>query len=334
VPYVTRDQPIRQARPRGFGATTDWAAQQAYAQDAWLASLTATELTQQSTFACQVLQTWIAGGAVTLPPWPTDARSLAQIAHARGWLLDLPEAVLQELFPGVTSTLLARARRELLPGVDLIAVELVRLQSELTTLTADRARVAALQAEVEATLTWGQAVLKQFQTYVTWFQHHLEAQAKKTAAISTALTAISTVAQFVPVVGWAVALILDVANVGIQLDAFRDTLKALEAAGGRAQAGYTYVATMEACAQAYAALDALAQDLDVAIAVREAERALLVRLRAAAGGSAVVVAPHSSGRPAAATDRALMAMFRGASGGGRLLVAAGLVALALLGRRR
>lgn len=333
MPYVTKDRPIRRAAVawRGFGREADtpeararYAARAAYMLDAWEASVQTFELTQQSQFACQVLQTWLAGGAVTLPAWPTSPEQLALLAQARAWLIDLPPATLAELFPGLTPALLAQARRALLPGVNLRGLARARVTAELAQLDATALRLTQLQGELEASLDWTQQLLKQFQTYATWFQKHLERKAEKTKVISNALSVISTVLNFVPVVGWALALIVEAVNVGIQLDALRDSLKAMEAAGGRIQAGVTYVALMEQLATGYAELQAAQQDVDAARSIREAELALLKRLGGAASG-AVVVAPRPAG---AAPPDALIAAAFGPAGRGRLVAGLALVAVA------
>jgi len=353
VPYLASPPPAaRPQSPTGLGAAAgdprygspgEWEAY--HSRIAWRrleaqSGPRGDEWGRQATWAAAALQMMIEGKAVAVRPFPTDPELLAIIVNGRSRLLTLPKWELESLFPSLTPSVLAYARGRLLPGRDVVAIAQAKLRADITRLRTDLDRLVLLQAELQRYQAFAAATLKQYQTYVTWFAHHLKKKAKRTEIVSGALTAIAAVLYWVPVVGWALGLAVDAANVAYQLDAMKKAIAAMEAAGARVDGAITYVAIMEALAQVSAELEnALALvDNQLWFAETMAED-LQTNSQSAAGGSPLVSlsAPTKDSSLPAASDYSIIRAIAGearraftgaARGTSRLVVAGVAVAVA------
>ena len=306
------------------------------------------EWARQAAWAAQALQALIEGQPVAVRPFPTDPELLALIVNGRSWLLTLPEWELNDLFPGLTPSILARARRILLPGRDVLRIAHAKLVADADTLAKNHARMVVLRAELQRYLSFAQDTMAQFQTYVRWFEHHQKKKEKRTQVVSAALTAVSTVLYWVPVVGWALGALVDAANLAFQLDRMKGAIEAMQAAGMRVEGARLYVAVMEALGQAIAEVEwARDESLWMLEFTREQIAVLDAIGRPAAEGAPqpTGVAPPGVASSAAASDASIVGALRAEvgkamraiPGGGKLLAVAGVAALALMalfGRRR
>ena len=368
MPYLTRDIARRRAKgaprppvsglgvvsgdPR-LGTTAEWEAYESRIQWRRTAARTGprtTEWAKQSAWAAQALQQLIAGESVTVQPPPSDPELLALIINGRAWLITLPDWELFDIFPGLTPQILARARRLLLPGRDVVAIATAKVQADIGKLATDLARLQQLNVETQRYVQFAQDTLKQFQTYVTWLQHHLKKKAKKTQVVAGALQAVSTVLYFIPVVGWALGLLVDAANVAFQLDRMKGAIAAMQAAGAKVQAAQVYVALMESLGVTMADLDNALGAVEWQLAFQREMLTNLEKIRMSAVGGGpqpTGVAPPSGATPlTAASDSAIVNALFGearqafqaiAAAPGTLIavVVAGVaVVLALVTRRR
>jgi hypothetical protein len=364
VPYLTQRLQRQEPRPpyRGLGASAtdprhgtpaEWEAY--YSRKSWERKRVrfgprTGEWQKQADWSAEALQRLIAGESVTVKPAPTDPELLALIVNGRAWLLTLPEWQLYDAFPGLTPKILAYARRVLIPGHDVIAIAEAKLQADIERLKTDSARLAKLRAETMRYANFANDTMKQFQTYITWFEHHMKKKEKRTQVVAGVMTAVSTVLYFIPVVGWALGLILDSVNVAWQLDRMKDAIEAMQAAGARVEGARVYVALMESLAVVITHLDNAEGVVNWQLHLQEKQLEILKTVsRPAVEGAPqpAGVAPPSGIAPStAASDasivRALMGeasrAFKGAVAAPGKLVAAAMVGaaalLAIFGRRR
>lgn len=346
MPYLTTAV-AREARShRGLGQSTvgrpgggtpeEWAAYEARIRWRRLSAQSGPRVgdwAAQAAWTAQVLRKLIAGEAVTVRPFPADPELLALLVNGRSWLLTMPEWELTELFPGLTPQVLGQARRLLLPGQDAVGIARAKLEADAAKFAADHARMVVLRAELQRYLAFAQDTLKQFQTYVTWVQHHERKKEKRTQAMSQALTAISTVLYFVPVVGWALGALVDTANVAMQLQRMKDSIAAMQAAGLRVAGAQTYVGVMEALGVAIAEVENARDEAAWMHQLTVEQLGELAKVPAAMGGGgatddgAIISAVRGESSRAARMGRGALGVF--------VAVAGGLVALlALLGRKR
>ena len=371
MPYLTRDVVRRRAkstprpqfvglgqgstvgRPHG-GTPAEWEAYESRIRWRRVAARTgprAKEWTKQAEWAANALKRLIDGESVAVKPPPSDPELLALIINGRAWLLTLPDWELFDLFPGLTPKTLAYARRLLIPGRDVVAIATAKVQGDVARLESDLTRLNTLYVEMMRYVEFAQDTLKQFQTYITWFQHHLKKKEKKTQVIAAALQSVSAVLYFVPVVGWALGLLVDAANIAFQLDRMKSAIAAMQAAGARVEAANVYVALMESLGTTLADLENALGAVEWQL---EFQREMLANIQkitmSAVGGvpQPTGVAPPSGSTPlTAASDSAIVRALLGearkafqaiVATPGRLLAVAVVGAAALLalfaGKRR
>jgi hypothetical protein len=292
------------------------------------------------------LQKLIAGESVTVKPFPSDPELLALIVNGRAWLITLPEWELNDLFPGLTPQILAQARRILLPGQDVIGIARAKMEADAAKFDTDHKRMIVLRAELQRYLVFAQDTMKQFQTYVRWFQHHERKKAKRTQAVAGALAAVSTVLYFIPVVGWARGLIVDAVSSAWQLDRMKSAIEAMQAAGLGVEGARLYVAVMEALAQAIAEVEYATEETEWMLMLTQEQLSILDTIsRPAAEGTPqpTGVAPPGVVPSVAASDASIVGalrrevgkVLRGGAGNVLAVVAVGAaVLLALFGRKR
>jgi len=307
------------------------------------------EWARQATWSAQALQKLIAGESIPLPPFPSDPELLALIVNGRAWLLTMPEWELRELFPDLTSAALARARRLLLPGRDVVRIVRAKLEADAEKFAADAERLGALRGELARYEKFANDTLQQFQAYIDWFKRHQEKKEKRTKVVSRALTAIAAALYWVPVVGWVLGAAVDAANIAMQLDRMKDGIEAMQAAGLRVQAGRVYVALQEALIQAIAEVEVARDEAAWMLMLTREQIGLLDAIgRPAAGGAQqpTGIAPPGAAPTAAVPDASIVGALRAeasralrtvARAPGRLLGAlavAAAAAVAVFGRKK
>jgi hypothetical protein len=257
------------------------------------------------------------------------ARLLQTQRTGRAWLYEWTYGEIADAVPGLTRAHLATVRNALwnpLWGPTTAAVT-----DRLTALTAERqwlrdraADVTAWQAEIRTYEAWLVDVLATFQRYVEWFTDHLKDKGAKAAEIARVLDIASVVVNFVPVVGQILSLILTAVSAGIQVNAFREQLKGLAAAGGRIYAGQVAANVLEATAVVQTELANLADRLDFEAKIRATEQKILETTSPAlAPGDRLDAALPSSPPARASVDARVV-----------LAAAVGLGLVALVGGRR
>lgn len=310
------------------------------------------QLTQEIDFTIAALKAAVAGKPIAQPRGlPVTARpgerpDSAMVSHVdrilqmqragRSWIYTYPYSEIAAFIPGLTREQLASVKNQLWKPewgpADAINADLIAtLDAEIAWLEGNLKTGNAMLMEIGTYEPWLANVLQQFATYVNWFKRHLEKKEEKTRVIGAALSAISTVLNFIPVVGNILALVVEGVNVGIQINAFKQQLQALADAGGRVFAGQVAASLMEAVAVTKAevlnAVDLLTYELEY----RKLERQIL------GGPNATVTTPlpDPGDQMDDAMQRLNVALPRPAVG--PLVLAAGgaavFAALALRGRR-
>lgn len=304
MPWLSRETvaAIREPTPVGWGqapvADGAWRYEWGVGEPHWQLTLAVQQQVAWTVLAVEAIRR---GVPVDVAPLPRDPDLLAAMRLGRRWVAETPTAILQDWFPGLTAAQVAAARALLLPAAlrldpdTLRAERLAELQAQAAQVQQWQQRLGALAAELDTYAPWLQAVGRQFQTYVTWFQQHLQNKAEKTANISRALEATATAVQWIPYVGQIIALVLIAVDVGVQVDAFRDQLRALAGAGGRIAAGQLMADAAEATAVTRTMLANAVDDLQWEAEILERERALLTQHGAASLEVGLQLAPGAGG---------------------------------------
>ncbi|HET6494446.1 MAG TPA: hypothetical protein VFH61_03660 [Thermoleophilia bacterium] len=208
----------------------------------------------------------------------------------RSWIYTYPYGEIAAFIPGLTREQLASVKNQLWKPewgnpATITADIVAAIDEEIAWLEGNLKTADTMLMEISGYEPWLTDVLKQFQTYVNWFQDHLKHKEDKTRAIGVALSAISTVLNFIPVVGNILALVVEAVNVGIQVNAFKVQLQALADAGGRIFAGQVAAAVLEAVAVTKTEVLNVADLLTYELEYRKLERQIL------GGPSATVTTP-------------------------------------------
>lgn len=222
-----------------------------------------------------------------LPPAGSDRNLQAHLARllqaqrtGRAWLYEWTYGEIAAAVPGLTRTHLDRVRDALWnplwgPPTAAVTDRLAALTAERQWVRDRAAEVTAWQTEVTTYAQWLVDVLATFQRYVEWFTDHLKDKQAKATEIARVLDVVAIVVNVIPVVGQIVSLALTAVSAGIQVNAMREQLKGLAAAGGRITAGQVAANVLEATAVVQTELANLADRLAFEAAIRGTEQQIL-----------------------------------------------------------
>lgn len=176
---------------------------------------------------------------------PDASEAYQQLA----WLYEWPDDLLIEVIPGATAARIRTARALLDPGLSREERRLVKLawaRTRLIGVKTKRQELESMLAELMRERAWVETVIKQFQEYTIWFQHHQKKKDVRAANVSTVLQTVSAVVQWIPVVGTALAIAITAVDVNLQYRRLREAIHDFGRAGGQIETGLAAVAALEA----------------------------------------------------------------------------------------